>query len=145
MRLLARLESRMVSWGGGHWNSESFGREARSVPYILCMYRASLVSNVSRDRACETRPWSRGLVSHLVSQGSQRDATLVASGGTKTRSRSKNEDLLPCACETKGGGTLIKNLATLKHNIWYLLCFNVSIIRRSIARGVEYPPMVATI
>ena len=54
---------------GGRWNSESFGREARSVPYILCTYRASLVSNVSRDRACETRPRSRGLVSRLVSQG----------------------------------------------------------------------------
>ena len=25
--------------------------------------------NFSRDRACETRPWSRGLVSRLVSQG----------------------------------------------------------------------------
>jgi len=32
-------------------------------------YRASLVSNVSRDRACETRPRSCGLVLRLVSQG----------------------------------------------------------------------------
>ena len=54
---------------GGRRNSESFGREAHSVPYILCTYRASLVSNVSRDRACETRPRSRGLVSRLVLQG----------------------------------------------------------------------------
>jgi len=54
---------------GGRWNLESFGREARSVPYILCMYRASLVSNVSQDRACKTRPQSCGLVSRLVLQG----------------------------------------------------------------------------
>ena len=32
-------------------------------------YQANLVSNVSRDQACETRPWSCGLVSRLVSQG----------------------------------------------------------------------------
>ncbi len=54
--------------------------------------------------------------------------------------RVKNENFLPRLCETRGGGTLIENLATLKHNKWYLLCFNVAIIRQSIARGVEYPP-----
>ena len=59
--------------------------------------------------------------------------------------RLKNEGFWPCACETRGGGTLIKNLARLKHNKGYLLCFNVATICRSIARGVEYPPMVATI
>jgi hypothetical protein len=51
----------------------------------------------------------------------------------------KNEIFLPRACETRGGGTLIENSATLKHNKWYLLCFNVAVIRRSIARGDEYP------
>ena len=54
---------------GGRRNLESFGREAHSVTYILCTYQASLVSNVSRDRACETRPRSCGLVSRLVLQG----------------------------------------------------------------------------
>ncbi len=61
------------------------------------------------------------------------------------RWRSKNEDFWPRACKTREGATLIKNLATLKHNKGYLLCFNVAKIRRSIAQGVEYPPMVATI
>jgi len=61
------------------------------------------------------------------------------------RGRSKNEDFWPRACETRGGGTLIKNLAMLKHNKVYLRCFNVAKIRRSIARGVKRPPMVAMI
>jgi hypothetical protein len=54
--------------------------------------------------------------------------------------RAKNKDFLPNACEIRGGGTLIKNLATLEHNKRDLLCSNVTIICRSITRGVEYPP-----
>ena len=59
-RLLARLcrvlHGLVGKVCGGRLNVESFGREARSVPYILCTYQASLVSNVLQDRACETRP-----------------------------------------------------------------------------------------
>ena len=56
------------------------------------------------------------------------------------RCRAKNEDFLPRACEIRGGGTLIKNLATLEHNQRYLLCSNVAIIHRSMAQVIEYPP-----
>ena len=55
-------------------------------------------------------------------------------------SLSKKLRFLAYARHFSGGGTLIKNLATLEHNKGYLLCSNVAIIRRSITRGVEYPP-----
>ena len=55
-------------------------------------------------------------------------------------SLSKKSRFLAYARHFSGGGTLIKNLATLEHNKGYLLCSNVAIIRRSIMRGVEYPP-----
>ena len=57
-----------------------------------------------------------------------------------TSSFSKKSRFLTYARHFSGGGTLIKNLATLEHNKRDLLCSNVAIIRRSIARGVEYPP-----
>jgi hypothetical protein len=87
-RLLARLESHMVSWEKfaevvGTLELGEFRKRGTfctcSVPYILlCTYRASLVSNVSRDRACETRPRSLGLVSRLVSQGRSRSETQLS-------------------------------------------------------------------
>jgi hypothetical protein len=55
-------------------------------------------------------------------------------------SLSKKLRFLAYARHFSGGGTLIKNLATLEHIEGYLLCSNVAIICRFMTRGVKYPP-----
>ena len=79
-------------------------------------YQANLVSNVSRDQACETRPWSRGLVSRLVSQG------LAAR-------RNSNVDL---PCSDRG----IENSHFVLNDYFPLLCHSVQ--KNIITRIVEW-------